>query len=162
MNDCFFCKVQHVPAHIVWENEHLFFVLDDHPVSPGHGLLVPRRHVPSILDANDTEWQAYKLALPLCIQALDQLDMQVVYADKLRSATSETMAWFCQRALSHQRLGTKPDGYNHGVNDGAAAGQTVDHLHWHIIPRYNGDMIDPRGGVRYVIPEMGNYKIPRA
>ena len=88
--------------------------------------------------------------------------MQVVYADKLRSATSETMAWFCQRALSHHCLGTKPDGHNHGVNDGAAAGQTVDHLHWHIIPRYNGDMVDPRGGVRYVIPEMGNYKTHRS
>lgn len=47
------------------------------------------------------------------------------------------------------------------MNDGKAAGRTVDHLHWHIIPRYDGDMIDPRGGVRYVIPEMGNYKTPR-
>jgi len=51
-----------------------------------------------------------------------------------------------------------PDGYNVGFNDGEAAGQTVMHLHVHVIPRYRGDMDDPRGGVRHVIPWKGNYK----
>ena len=51
-----------------------------------------------------------------------------------------------------------PDGYNVGFNVGHAGGQTVFHLHVHIIPRYHGDMEDPRGGVRHVIPERGNYK----
>ena len=46
----------------------------------------------------------------------------------------------------------QPDGYNVGVNVGTAAGQTVPHLHVHVIPRYRGDMPDPRGGVRHVIP----------
>ena len=50
-----------------------------------------------------------------------------------------------------------PDGYNIGVNVGEAAGQTVDHLHVHVIPRYEGDMEDPRGGVRHVIPGKGYY-----
>lgn len=50
-----------------------------------------------------------------------------------------------------------PDAYNVGFNAGAAAGQTVDHLHVHVIPRYVGDMADPRGGVRHVIPHKGNY-----
>ncbi|CAB4757414.1 unannotated protein [freshwater metagenome] len=50
-----------------------------------------------------------------------------------------------------------PDGYNLGFNAGAAAGQTIDHLHIHLIPRRTGDVADPRGGVRYVIPERGNY-----
>lgn len=54
----------------------------------------------------------------------------------------------------------EPDGYNVGFNDGAAAGQTVGHLHIHVIPRYHGDMPDPRGGVRYVIPGKGNYLQP--
>ena len=53
----------------------------------------------------------------------------------------------------------RPDGYNIGINAGAAAGQTVMHLHVHVIPRYEGDMEDPRGGVRHVIPEKGNYLI---
>lgn len=50
-----------------------------------------------------------------------------------------------------------PDGYNVGFNCGIAAGQTIMHLHIHVIPRYSGDMDDPRGGVRHVIPEKGNY-----
>jgi superfamily II DNA or RNA helicase/diadenosine tetraphosphate (Ap4A) HIT family hydrolase/HKD family nuclease len=51
----------------------------------------------------------------------------------------------------------RPDGYNVGFNAGEAAGQTVMHLHVHVIPRYRGDMDDPRGGVRHVIPSQGNY-----
>lgn len=51
----------------------------------------------------------------------------------------------------------KPDGYNVGFNVGRSAGQTIDHLHVHVIPRYEGDVADPRGGVRHVIPSKGNY-----
>ena len=50
-----------------------------------------------------------------------------------------------------------PDGYNIGMNCGEIAGQTVMHFHCHVIPRYKGDMKNPRGGVRHVIPEKGNY-----
>lgn len=52
----------------------------------------------------------------------------------------------------------KPDAFNVGVNDGTAAGRTVDHLHIHVIPRYVGDVEDPVGGVRWVIPEKANYR----
>ena len=51
----------------------------------------------------------------------------------------------------------RPDGYNVGFNAGSVAGQTVMHLHVHVIPRYQDDMDDPRGGVRHVIPSKGNY-----
>ena len=50
-----------------------------------------------------------------------------------------------------------PDGFNIGINVGAAAGQTVPHLHIHLIPRFKNDMPDPRGGVRGVIPERQKY-----
>jgi superfamily II DNA or RNA helicase/diadenosine tetraphosphate (Ap4A) HIT family hydrolase/HKD family nuclease len=56
----------------------------------------------------------------------------------------------------------QPDGYNVGFNTGAAAGQTIGHLHIHVIPRYRGDVPDPRGGVRHVIPRKGNYLQPAA
>ena len=60
--------------------------------------------------------------------------------------------------LRHKRIGKKPDGYNIGVNEGEAAGRTVHHLHIHIIPRFFGDVEDPTGGIRHVIPHLGNYK----
>jgi diadenosine tetraphosphate (Ap4A) HIT family hydrolase len=50
-----------------------------------------------------------------------------------------------------------PDGYNVGINDGPSAGQTVPHLHIHLIPRFKGDMPDPRGGVRWIIPAKADY-----
>ena len=50
-----------------------------------------------------------------------------------------------------------PDAYNIGINDGETAGQTIPHLHVHLIPRYKGDSKDPRGGVRWVIPEKARY-----
>jgi diadenosine tetraphosphate (Ap4A) HIT family hydrolase len=50
-----------------------------------------------------------------------------------------------------------PDGFNVGVNDGAAAGQTVMHAHVHVIPRREGDVADPRGGVRWIVPEKAKY-----
>jgi diadenosine tetraphosphate (Ap4A) HIT family hydrolase len=53
-----------------------------------------------------------------------------------------------------------PAGYNIGINVGAAAGQTVMHLHVHLIPRFDGDVDDPSGGVRFVIPSRGNYRRP--
>lgn len=50
-----------------------------------------------------------------------------------------------------------PDGYNVGVNIGAAAGQSIPHLHIHVIPRYKGDVESPQGGVRGVIPHRQKY-----
>jgi len=59
------------------------------------------------------------------------------------------------RALLDKEL--HPAGFNVGLNDGAAAGQTIPHAHVHVIPRYKGDRDDPRGGVRWVIPDRAAY-----
>jgi diadenosine tetraphosphate (Ap4A) HIT family hydrolase len=50
-----------------------------------------------------------------------------------------------------------PDAYNIGMNCGVAAGQSVMHFHCHLIPRYTGDMENPKGGIRYCIPSKGSY-----
>lgn len=54
----------------------------------------------------------------------------------------------------------RPDGFNIGINDGTVAGQTIGHVHLHVIPRYVGDVSDPRGGVRWVIPSRAVYWNP--
>lgn len=58
---------------------------------------------------------------------------------------------------AHLDRALRPDGYNVGFNAGGAAGQTVMHAHMHVIPRFVADVADPRGGVRHVIPGLGDY-----
>ena len=108
-------------------NEHGFAIYDRFPVSPGHVLVITHRVVPTFFECTAAEQQA------------------------LMALVGEV------KALLDERLDPKPDGYNVGFNSGAAAGQTVPHVHVHVIPRYAGDTGDPRGGVRHVIPGKGNY-----
>ena len=120
---CPFCILP--PARIVGQNEHAVWIRDGFPVSPGHSLVIPKRHVGSFFEITAEE----RLAL------LDLLDQAKVAA----------------------QLELSPDGFNIGINDGPAAGQTVPHLHIHLIPRFEGDQADPRGGVRWIIPEKADY-----
>lgn len=106
-------------------NDHALWIRDGFPISPGHSLVIPRRHIGSFFETTDEERQSLLALLDEAKQA----------------AVTEF----------------NPDGCNIGINDGAAAGQTVPHLHIHLIPRYTGDLADPRGGVRWVIPEKADY-----
>jgi len=74
-------------------------------------------------------------------------------------ATEEYAAVWALVAAVRARLAaaTGADGFTIGVNDGVAAGQTVGHAHVHVIPRRAGDVGDPRGGVRWVLPERAAY-----
>lgn len=83
------------------------------------------------------------------------------FAD-LFEATREEMKAMMELLLDVKKLlqdQFNPDGYNVGVNVGAAAGQTVFHLHMHIIPRYHGDVKDPRGGIRKIKPSIIPYLV---
>jgi superfamily II DNA or RNA helicase/diadenosine tetraphosphate (Ap4A) HIT family hydrolase len=79
------------------------------------------------------------------------------------ASTSERQA--LSEAIEHARSAilrkNTPDGFNVGINVGEAAGQTIHHLHVHVIPRHRGDVFDPRGGVRHVIPSRANYLATR-
>ena len=125
---CPFCASS--PLTLVAENRLAFAFRDRFPVSPGHTLIVTRRHVPDFFGCTAEERAAL----------LDLVDR--VKADLDREL--------------------RPDAYNVGFNAGEAAGQTVMHVHVHVIPRFHGDVEDPRGGVRYVIPERANYLAKRA
>lgn len=120
---CPFCTLP--PERIVAANNVGWVVRDAYPVSPGHTLIIPRRHMGSFFELSADE----RLGL-------------LALLDEARAAL---------------QAGHAPQGYNIGVNDGPAAGQTVPHLHIHLIPRYAGDRADPRGGVRWVLPDRAQY-----
>jgi diadenosine tetraphosphate (Ap4A) HIT family hydrolase len=120
---CPFCTLP--KERVIDSNPHGVVIRDGFPISPGHTLVIPNRHIGSFFELTPDERQSL----------LDLLDAAKLVLD------SEL----------------KPDGYNIGINDGPSAGQTVPHLHIHLIPRYNGDQTDPRGGVRWIIPEKADY-----
>ena len=124
---CPFCTLP--SARVLGQDKHAVWIRDGFPVSPGHSLVIPRRHVGSFFETTPAERAAL-------LELLDQ-------------ARAAAQAEF------------RPDGYNIGINDGPAAGQTVAHLHIHLIPRFQGDQADPRGGVRWVIPDKADYWSPR-
>jgi len=82
-----------------------------------------------------------------------------VYANYFDSTKEEIVGLQALVVEAQKLLREKlsPDGFNVGINCGEAAGQTVPHMHIHVIPRYKGDMDDPRGGVRGVIPSKQKY-----
>jgi diadenosine tetraphosphate (Ap4A) HIT family hydrolase len=74
------------------------------------------------------------------------------------SAAQQAAVWDLVAEVRQRLLtGLKPDGFNIGVNDGLAAGQTVEHAHVHVIPRYTSDVPDPRGGIRWIISQHAKY-----
>ncbi len=75
----------------------------------------------------------------------------------LTAAEREGLWALVERTAKTLRAERSVDGLNIGVNVGSAAGQTVDHAHVHVIPRYEGDVSDPRGGIRWVLPENAAY-----
>ncbi len=129
--NCPFCIAD--PSRVFLESELVLGLWDGFPVAPGHALLIPRRHVTDWFQATADEQAALTTAI-----------------GRVRTVIEE-------RATREGR--PMPDGYNIGINAGAAAGQTVFHLHVHVIPRYAGDVADARGGVRHVIPSKANYLV---
>ena len=70
----------------------------------------------------------------------------------------ESAVWHAVRVVQEQlEARYAPAGYNVGVNVGDAGGQTIEHVHVHVIPRFAGDVDDPRGGIRWIIPARARY-----
>ncbi|HEY7804019.1 MAG TPA: HIT family protein [Orrella sp.] len=120
---CPFCTLP--SERIVDQNDLAMVIRDGFPVSPGHTLVIPKRHVGSFFELDQDEVQSMLVLLKTAKVVIDEE--------------------------------FKPDSYNIGINDGAQAGQTVPHVHMHLIPRYQGDVKDPRGGVRWLIPTKADY-----
>jgi diadenosine tetraphosphate (Ap4A) HIT family hydrolase len=122
ISSCPFCTPVHDSG---LRNDLAYARFDLHPVSPGHLLLIPFRHVASHFETTEEERRA-----------LQQLLLDAKACLDARHA---------------------PTGYDIGINVGEAAGQTIMHVPLHLIPRHVGDMENPRGGMRGVIPATQSY-----
>lgn len=120
---CAFCTLP--IERVIDSNNYGVVIRDGYPISPGHTLIIPKRHIGSFFELETDERQ-------------DLLNL-------LEAAKKILQEKF------------QPNGYNIGINDGPAAGQTVPHAHIHLIPRFTGDQTDPRGGVRWIFPEKAKY-----
>ena len=124
-NPCLFCDKENQKFKLIKENDFCVARFDEFPVSLGHTLIIPKKHIVSFFDLKDEE---------------------VVQMFSLINEAKDII-----------KREYNPDGFNIGTNDGEAAGRTIHHLHMHLIPRYIGDVENPRGGVRHVIPAKGLY-----
>ncbi|MDH5516432.1 MAG: HIT domain-containing protein [Gammaproteobacteria bacterium] len=122
-NPCLFCTD---PQGLSLDSKLAYSARDTYGVSPGHTLVIPKRHVASFFELTAEEVAA-------CMDLIN---------DEKKNIDEQF----------------HPDGYNIGVNIGPAAGQSIFHVHIHIIPRYEGDVENPQGGVRHVIAKKAHYK----
>jgi diadenosine tetraphosphate (Ap4A) HIT family hydrolase len=120
---CRFCGI--TEEEITHAHTLAFATRDSFPLTPGHSLIIPRRHIASFFEATPEE----RVAM------MELLDRAKAVLDREHA----------------------PDGYNIGINDGQAAGQTIMHVHLHLIPRYLSDTADTRGGIRWILPERAAY-----
>ncbi len=121
--NCIFCCLP--VTRIIAENTYFLAILDKFPISKGHTLIIPKRHILSFFHLNEKEFVS------------------------LYPFINEIKTLINKRYLAK--------GFNIGVNDGEVAGQTINHLHIHLIPRYNGDVSNPKGGIRWMFPDKADY-----
>lgn len=124
-NECLFCTFRVDTENTLLANNLFFARFDNYPVSEGHTLIIPQRHVETPFELTSEE-----------LVALGQI---------------------LERVRAYLAREFSADGYNIGINVGQAAGQTIMHLHIHVIPRHEGDVEDPKGGVRNLIPNLVDY-----
>jgi len=153
---CPFCKIE--KEKIIYENKYFRVILDEFPVSPGHALIIPKRHCVSLLDLTKSEFSFLKSTLEKTLEKIKRINLRSAYKKMLKNPLNEKSQKFLKAILKSPYLGKDPDGFNFGVNEGKAAGKTVEHLHFHLIPRYFGDVKNPMGGVRNIFKRKGDYR----
>lgn len=153
MTDCLLCQDQAQGYSTFLQNELFHAMWDLNPVTPGHAIIVLGRHVQYLHDLTPEEKTGLLAFVEEAIAVICRTDLTMEYRRLLNGASGAT----------HQALQdvynlvlngvVAPDAFNHGLNDGEAAGQTIPHFHYHIMPRRLGDTENPRGGVRRMLGE---------
>ena len=124
-NPCLFCNIKE--SGLVKENDLAYASYDSYPVSEGHCLIIPKRHVKDYFDLSNDEIIA-------CNDLIKEIKNEIIKKDN------------------------SVKGFNVGSNAGKISGQSILHCHIHLIPRRAGDVENPQGGIRSVIPSKQHYK----
>ena len=124
-NPCLFCNIKE--SGLAKENDLAYASYDSFPVSEGHCLIIPKRHVKDYFDLSNEEIIA-------CNDLIKEIKNEIIKKD------------------------SSVKGFNIGSNAGKISGQSILHCHIHLIPRRDGDVENPQGGVRSVIPSKQHYK----
>lgn len=168
MTECLFCREIYSEANNIFfrdggehegSNVTLFVARWDHfPVTPGHAELLPISHVRHFRELNKDEFTRLAQNVVQVARIISNTDLVKLYEAMLKKPVNDKAESLIRAALEKIRgFNRPPDGFNHGLNDGMAAGQTVPHVHYHLMPRWEGDVADPRGGVRNMFETGGNY-----
>lgn len=128
---CPFCK-RRLEGDFIYENDSFFAVYDQYPVSPGHALIISKRHVDRYFKG--------------------------LYSDGLTAAEKYDLIDAIEMVQNYLSRSQITEDFNVGFNNGTYAGQTVNHFHCHVIPRYKGDVEDPKGGIRGCVPNKMKYE----
>ena len=124
---CIFCGIESAGKSVLLESEHFYLTRDKFPVTSGHLLIIPKRHITSPSDLSETEWHDLRVVIEEAYSILRTGDNQIT-------------------------------GFNIGINIGSDAGQTIPHLHVHVIPRRPKDIPESKCGVRMVNPAKADYR----
>lgn len=162
MDDCYFCHSIDGWGDLSFVNQletDLFVVAwDGYPVSPGHMLIIPKRHFQFLRDINNYESGQLVNVVLSAQEYVSRADLSTEYERMLGATADEKSIHYYNLVLEKLRaISGPPDAYSHGINDGVEAGQTIPHLHWHIIPRWQGDVDNTVGGIRNIIADLGDY-----
>ncbi len=160
---CHFCSDRYAQERGPIPDGPLFITrYDTHPVGAGHTLITPTRHIAQFSGMNSEELQAIGHVIKDVVDAFAEgLPQSVIDMYKANASDPPTpkAADFANHVLRQDYLNDTPVDFSHGINDGPLAGQTIAHLHYHVIPRFKGDVDDPVFGIRTIFPpELANYK----
>lgn len=155
MENCLFCQ-DSFKEKAIYTDDYFYMMIDNSPVNFGHLLIIPHRHIATFFELSPEESADLVTVIKIAQQKCRTEAVKTLYESNAGSKIDSKTKQFCQEVLKQKDI--EPTGYNIGVNNGASAGQTVFHLHIHLIPRYDGDVANPVGGVRNIIPDRCNYK----
>ena len=163
MDTCFFCKTlaNSTAANRIQEldTDSFMVIWDGFPVTPGHALIIPKRHVQYMSDLSEAERTGLVDHALRVKEYIKTADLTAAYTTLMTDGDAKSQAYITDAMQALATFDNRaPEAFNDGLNDGPAAGQTVSHFHWHVMPRWEGDMEDPRGGIRHMFPGKGNYR----